>query len=386
MVQRQLAVTTDPKAYDETEVNNYNIAKGYDLANDYIKYQSDGGATPTPAFKTLRMLSHDESTKRDVILEEATDQAAPASIYGGVDNLTGNFNGAFRGWDFHESGLLMGIMGYQTPVAYARPGGTGGTSNGYAYELSVVPATLALKIVDNNAKSTAGVGSTRVYRGVGISSAEISLQAKAFAQINCAWVARRVEVFPTGYNSTNEPAGDPAMFYNAVLKWTPEGGSVAAFKCQQFSINLSRPIDTDDYLIGSEFLANLIYNGITDLGGSITLSAADYDKISNTMTGSVSSSVYTLDQGRLEYFGAVSGSSTTVLGNQIPSGQLEILLHSANGDKVVTYILANKCKLTEANASAQGLQKFNKTITWKAQINNTDKFKIAVFDPANNAA
>ena len=374
---REICVTNDPFAYDATEIDGYNIADGYSSANDWIAYQ-DAGHAHTAAFKTLRVQSQDERVSRETIVEESTDQVAAASLFGGTISLTGGFTGAWRGYDFHNSGLLMGIMGYQSVATVANPA-TGFTA-GNRYEFAMTPATLALKYVDEQAN--AGGGVTRIYRGVGITQANISLRAKQYVTMDAQWMARRVEVFDTPYPSETEPTGDPAMFYNAVLKWTPEGGSVETFKCQEFTMNVNRPIDTDDYMIGSQFLNSLTYNGLTDLGGNITLSPADWDKLRAMFAGTTDDTKNTLDDGRREFFGAVTNTTTTtVLANAIPSGQLEIFLHKPDGSQVVGRITAMSCKLTEASASAQGRQKYTKTVNWRAVINNTSKFYIDVWQP-----
>jgi hypothetical protein len=117
---REICVTNDPYAYDATEIDNYAIVDGYSPANDWITYQ-DAGHAHTNAFKTLRVTSQDERVSRDTIVEESTDQVAAASLFGGTISLTGGFSGAWRGYDFHVSGLLLGIMGWQTPATIANP-------------------------------------------------------------------------------------------------------------------------------------------------------------------------------------------------------------------------------------------------------------------------
>lgn len=372
---REICVTLDPYAYDDTEIDEYNIAKGYNTANDWITYQS--GYTHTNAFKTLRVQSQEENVSRNTIVEESTDQVAAASLFGGTISLTGGFSGAWRGYDFHESGLLSGIMGFQTPATVANP--ASGFAAGYRYEFAMAPATLSLKYVDEQANKGGGV--TRVYRGVGITQANISLRAKQYVTVDAQWMARRVEVFDAPHPSETEPNGDPALFYNAVLKWTPEGEvTPETFKCMEFTMNVARPIDTDNFMIGSQFLNSLTYNGLTDLGGDISLSAADWDKLRAMMAGTTNDTIGTLDEGRREFFGSVTNTTTTtVLANAIPSGKLEIFLHTPDGAQVVGRITADSCKLTEASASAQGRQKYTKSLKWQAVINNTDNFYIDVW-------
>jgi len=379
---REICITQDPFAYDATEIDSYNILDGYNVSTDLLEYQ-DAGHADSETFKTLRVQSQDERVSRETIIEESTDQVAAASIFGGTINLTGGFTGAWRGYDFHSSGLLMGIMGYQTVATVANPAGSyeaSGFATGHRYEFAMVPSTLAIKIVDEQAN--AGGGVTRVYRGVGITQANISLRAKQYVTMDAQWMARRVEVFDLPYPSSTEPSGDPALFYNAVLKWTPTGGSVETFKCQEFTMNVNRPIDTDDFMIGSQFLNSLTYNGLTDLGGNITLSPSDWDKLRAMMAGTTDDTINTLDEGRREFFGEVTNTTTTtVLANDIPSGKLEIFLHKPDGSQVVGKITADVCKLTEASASAQGRQKYTKTVNWKAVINNTNKFYVDVWEP-----
>lgn len=374
---RELCITEDPFAYNEDEIDKNVIGAGFNTANDWLAYAVPAHSH-TIKFNTLRVQSHSDNVSRDTIIEESTDQVAAASIYSGVYNATGSFSGAFRGWDFDNIGLMRGIMGYQVPSAIADPCGG---SNGKRYELTMVPSTLAVKIVDEQAKLPDGTrGTTTIYRGVGIESFELKLAAKQYATFACQWVARKSEVYDGAINSNTEPTGDPAIFYNAVLEWTPEGFATAEpFKCSEFSLNMSRAIDKDDVMIGSQFLAGLNYNGLTNIGGNITLSASDWDKIRGMIVGSTNDTILTLDQGKQEYFGQCSAG--TVLANAIPSGKFRIILHSPNGTKNVAIITCDTAKLTDMTRDAQGRQKFNKTLKWQAEINNSSKFYVDVYNP-----
>jgi len=375
---RELCITTDESCYDSDEVDNYNIAPGYNTANDWITYQS--GATHTPAFKSLRVDSFSEAPNRSVIIEESIDQVAAASIFGGVDSITGNFACNFRGWDFHLNGLLLGALGLQTPASVAS---NTAHNAGYKYELAMAPATLALKIVDNQATDTTGsnnvLGTTTIYRGVGITGFNLGLNAKETVKATVNWLAKRAEAFDIGYNTTSTINGDPAIFYNAVLKWTPTAGSAETMKCKGFTMDLSRTMDTDNIYIGSEFLQGLYYNGLTALGGQITLGPGDWQRIRTMMTGATTGGVNTLDEGKREFLG--DAATGNVLANAIPSGKLEVIMHTADGSKEVAKITCNMAKLTEAARDVSGQNMFNKTVNWQAQINTTDKFEIEVYQP-----
>lgn len=391
VAKREICVTTDPYAYDETLIDNYVITRGYasgvdeSATGDYIRYPAGSGLSNSPSFVTLRVQAHTDSANRETIKEEATDQVAAASIFGGVYNVSGSFNGAFRGWDFHLSGLLQGIMGEQT--ATTAPTLANQAAAGKRYELEMVPKALAVKIVDEQAKNADGTrGTTTVYRGVGISSFELTMAAKQYAQFTCQWMARQAEVYDAPYNTNSEPNGDPSLFYNTVLKWTPRDGSgvlgtTTSFKCFQFSMNVSRTIDTDAYMIGSEFLYDLIYNGMTNLGGQITLAPSDWDKIRAMIAGSTDDTINKLDQGKREYFGVVNADPalSTVLANDIPAGKFEILMHTPNGQRIVTAITCDTAKLLSMTRDAQGRQRINKTLNWEAVINNTYNFYVDVY-------
>lgn len=399
VAKREICVTRDPYAYDETLMDTYAISAGYragvveaseaqTATQDFIRYPNHGepdGYDDTPAFTTLRVQAHTDSPNRETIREEATDSVAAASLFGGVYNASGSFSGAWRGWDFHVSGFLEGVLGYQGTSISDAPPIANQAATGRRYELSMIPAVLALKIVDNQAKTPSGArGTTTIYRGVGISSFEISLAAKKYAEFNAEWIARKPEVYDLPHNSNTSVNGDPAIFYNAVLTWTPEGGNEAAFKCADFKMNVGRQIDRDAFMIGSQFLYDMLYNGMTELGGSITLASSDWDKLRAMIAGSNDDTVHTLDQGKREYFGEVNAdpAQSTVLANAIPSGKFVVTLHTPDGTRVVTRITADEAKLTEASREAQGQNRFNKTVNWTGIVNNAKHFYVDVYPPA----
>lgn len=367
MASREICVTTDPSCYLDAEVDEYDIAAGYSPANDWITYSS--GATHTPAFRSLRVNSFNYTPNRSVINEESFDNVAPAYVMAGAAAMEGSIEANFRGWDFHLSGLLMGALGLQTAASAAS---TTEHNAGYTYELAQQPATLAIKLVDEQGDGTV------IYRGVGITSFNLNLQMNQLCTTTMNWIAKRPEVFDSAYNTTSEISGDPAPFYNPTLKWTPEGGSVEIMKCKGFTMNIDRPMDRENMYLGSPFLQGLYYNGLTTLGGTLTLGPGDWLRIRTMMAGSTTANV--LDQGNREFYGTVSGGN--VIANSIPSGQFEVILHSPDGTEQVTVFTANVAKLTEASADASGRNMWNKTVNWQAQINATDKFTISVYQPS----
>lgn len=383
MTSRELAITEDPYAYDEEEINDYNIVEGFNTSTKVIDYQS--GAASTSAFRSLRVTQFSDAANREVIIEESIDQVAAASIFGGTNAVSGSFELAFRGYDFHLSGLMKGIMGYQTPANVSSNSAHGA---GYKYSLSMVPATLALKIVDEQATDTTGSnnvrGTTVIYRGVGITNFDMSLNVKEYAKATVQWIGRRGETFDAPYNTESTINGDPAVFYNAVLKWEAYDGSsygsAETMKCKGFTMTLARTMDQDYFYIGSEFLQGLYYNGLTDLGGQITLGAGDWQRIRTMMSGATTGGDNVLDEGNREFFGTAAAG--TVLANSIPAGRFTVMLHNPSGAKEVAKIVCDMAKLTEMSRSVSGRNQFEKTVTWKAQINNTDTYYMEVYNPA----
>jgi len=396
VAKREICITKDPYAYDEVLMDTYGITPGYragvlgatesqTATLDFIRYPNYPTYPDTPKFTTLRVQAHTDTANRETIREEATDSVAAASLFGGVYNASGSINGVWRGWDFHLSGFLEGILGYQGETIPDAPSLPNQAATGKRYELSMIPSVLALKIVDEQAKTPSGTrGTTTIYRGVGISSFEISLATKKYAEFSAEWIARRSEVYDLPHNSNSTINGDPAIFYNAVLTWQPENGSPTAFKCAEFKMNIGRQIDRDAYMIGSQFLYDLLYNGMTELGGSISLAPSDWDKIRAMIAGTNDDSVNTLDQDKHEYFGQVNSNpaQSTVLANAIPSGKFVVTLHTPDGTRVVTRITADEAKLTEASREARGQDRFNKTINWVGIINNDKHFYVDVYPPA----
>jgi len=332
---RELAIATDPTAYDN--IGGAAIAVKYDTANDYIGNAGSHGTV----FQTIRVTSFQQNANREVIIEESIDQVAASAVYGGTYSASGSFEAGFRPQSFQSSNLLMGIMGLQTV-----------TSNNY--KLSQIPATLALKVVDEQASTASIKGTTVIYRGVGITSFELNLNVKEYARCTINWIARQAEVYDVFYNSNTAISDEIAVFYNAVLNF-----GANKLLCKGMTLTLNRQMDQDYFYIGSEFLQGLYYNGLTDLGGTITLGAGDWTRIRTMIAGSGTDAM--LDVGKTEFTGNTA--------NAIPEGKLEVILMSTDGTTQVAKITVDSCKLTEASSSVQGRNQFEKTVNWKAVLN-----------------
>lgn len=411
----EVAVASDPEAYNEVLIDNTVVAKEYNTATDRIVYNTSacaGGSavaiaantheTQGSPFRTLRVNMASGKMDRSVIIEEAFDTPAPATIFGGMVAPSGSFEGAFRPWDMggkfgtgptaYFSPLMLGIMGYQIPAEITSKLGDGehgscgcGTSvgatdiDGYRYKLTTLPATLSLKIVDVTARRDAGSGGTHVFRGVGIQNAEIRLESMKYAMIKADFMARKEEVHEASYASGTDVTGTPALFYNPVLKWTPDGGSAEAFKCTNFTISLARSIDTQKAaVLGSPYITNIIYSSMVALKGTIGLDPAEWKRLRSVAAGSADITKSVIDEGHREFFGNTCDANA--MANAIPSGKLEITLQTHDGTRPVAYICMVTAKLTNMDFSKQGQNPQEKSIEFQAQVATENDFYIDVFE------
>jgi len=357
---REIAIAPDPTAYDYSVIESKIAADGLGSTGDWT---------------SIRVNSMSITADRDKIMEEAIDTIAPSSVYAGADKVSGQFEGALRFLSYHDSGLLEAIMGQgscamngESAILYSLPSEVGGSipdSTFASYQMTMQPATIKIRIVDEQARRTDGIGYVKLFRGVGVMGTELTLNVKEYAMARCNWVGRRAETYSSGVeNITSTITGEPSIFYNAVLKF---GGQT--LRCKGITVSINRPIDQDLFYIGSEFLQDLVYNGITELGGQITLGAPEYTVIQNMLAGSAVNN--TLDQGHTEFYGD--------LDNSVPGGSLYLYFRNPAGTKTVGLILISEAKLTQATASVQGRNQWEKQVQWTGIIDANNNKNMYVY-------
>lgn len=321
------------------------------------------GTTISGTFNKFRGSSVSDSVNRSPVIEETMDTLAPASIKGGVYSVSGNIDGTLRG-DPGSINMLKVFMGKQATTVTA--GYLQLSSQPYFSTSAAENATLL--VYDEQARS--GAGSGTYYTGLGLNSMEISLNVKDYAKVKFGFIARR-GITTHGALSTAPTEPDDwdtypmAVFYNAVLTFdgTP-------LETKGITLKAERKFDADYQFIGSQFLQGLYQNGLSNLGGTLTLGAGEWELLSQVINGT--SGAGALDNGNAEFDGT--------LGNDMASGELVITLYKPAGrttdaDKILE-ITASKCVITDMNRSVQNRNMWEKTVSWQAELPTPDDFLI----------
>ena len=321
------------------------------------------GTTINGTFNKFRGSAASDSVNRSPVIEETMDTLAPASIKGGVYSVSGNIDGTLRG-DPGSINMLNVFMGKQAS----------GTPTGFFY-LSSQPfydkagtGNATLLVYDEQSRE--GSGSGTYYTGLGLNSMEISLNVKDYAKVKFGFIARRgITTHGALGTAPTEPADwdtyPMAVFYNAVLTF---GGNTLATK--GITLKAERKFDTDYQFIGSQFLQGLYQNGLSNLGGTLTLGSGEWDLLSQVINGTTSAGA--LDSGKNEFDGS--------LANTMASGELVITLYKPSGmltvaDKIIE-IIAKKCVITDMNRSVQNRNMWEKTVSWQAELPTPSDFSI----------
>lgn len=321
------------------------------------------GTTISGTFNKFRGSAEADSVNRSPVIEETMDTLAPASIKGGVYSVSGNIDGTLRG-DQGSINMLNVFMGKQATTVTA----------GY-FQLSSQPfydkagtGNATLLVYDEQSRDNAG--SATYYTGLGLNSMEISLNVKDYAKVKFGFIARRgitthgaLGTAPTEpENWDTYPMG---VFYNAVIEF---GGTPLMTK--GVTLKAERKFDTDYQFIGSQFLQGLYQNGLSNIGGTLTLGAGEWDMLSRVINGTTNAGA--LDSSKVEFDGS--------LANTMASGSLTITLYKPSGrtadtDKILEITVA-KCVITDMNRSVQNRNMWEKTVSWQAELPTPDDFLI----------
>lgn len=252
---------------------------------------------------------------RNLITEEdAISIAGEPNIFGGFYTVSGTFSAAYRPQTlntFIEAGLL-GQTG-------------GGVSTSYTlYDLTMGDER-------NNSWS---------FGSCALTSCDISLQAGQYSKCTFDWVGTHKKVADTTL-TTPDYAIEPSLFYNAYI---------SSIKCRGITFRIDRPLTSEDYILGSEYTQSLIQSENLTIGGTITLGNQDYSLMENVL--------YTTDEA--------NWNNDNPKNNTTYAGDLTITFRNPSGTKDLCSIYLDEIHVQSLDLSVTGLQRFEKTIEWRA--------------------
>jgi hypothetical protein len=168
---------------------------------------------------------------RDPLVEQSMNGKGGQKLYGGLyNNISGSFGGALRA----------------SMVTYASTMITDNGKKDYT-------------IITNDDNGN-GISAT----DCAITSCEISMKAGDYGRISYNWIGQE-------YSMT---AGAGAGDYSADIG-VFSGGSCSAGSVSAFSVKIERPYSADDFIIGTDYFSQSIYqSGDTKVTGTITLAQA----------------------------------------------------------------------------------------------------------------
>lgn len=187
-----------------------------------------------------------------------------------------------------------------------------------------------------------------------ITSMDLNVQTKDFAKVSFNWIGGQVVSNAQNFTTAPTYSDELGVFYNTII--TVASASV---QCTGVSVKVERPIDQDYYVLGSEFLQDFVQSGSVQVSGSITLAAKEWSTL-NTVLNSNSTDT-------------VTPSATNK--DDVALGTIKISLHKPDGSTVFRTITIDACRISDASASVQGRNKFEKTVNWRAEINSSSNIK-----------
>jgi len=256
---------------------------------------------------------------RNLISEDAANIPGEPQIYGGIYAVNGSFSAAYRPQTlntFIESGIL------------------GKTGGGVSDTFTHYDITLGNEL-----------DKTWTFASCALTSCEISMQAGQYSKCNFEWIGTYKKL-----TDTTIPAADytkePTLFYNAYLD---------NIKCRGITFRIDRPLGADDTILGSEYSQSLVQTDNLTVGGTITLSNKDYTLLDEVL--------YTTDEA--------NWNNDDPKNNTTYFGDLTVKFRNPAGTIDMCEIYIDEIHVQELDVSVTGLQRFEKTIQWKAKTTDT---------------
>ena len=280
------------------------------------------------------VISVSTSIQRNPISEVTMGSVGETAIYGGTYNATGAIEANYRS-DIEP--LMINLFG-------------GAIANGIV-ELPSTPYLTNAKIYDeyNNGIS---------FASFLVTSMDMSLNVNDMCKTSFNWIGIKGTT-STGSETSASYTNPVYLFYNAVL--TIDSSTIYT---TSLSLNITRPIDTDYYILGSPFLQDFIQNGPVTISGTLNFAPKDWSTINTAINSNSTDTI------------APSGSNTN--GVTIGStGTLVITLNTPTGSLGKT-ITISRIKLSDFSISGQGRSRFEKSLNFRGLIDPSNNYNITI--------
>ena len=307
--------------------------------SDYVKVGAEstygGGAASTTTGCIVTTVTED--IDRNVMVEETIDTSLPRAAIAGALKVSGTVECNLRPRQFID--FMTAVMGKST-------------DNTTYFTLTLdEPDSVELQVGES-------IGTTsfeRDYIGVGISSVDMTFEAREFVKATFNWIAKNYSdttyAAPVSYTSE-----DPVVFYNASV--VIAGGS-ATYNIKSLDMTIDRKLDEDQFTLGAFVLRRLAVTGNTEVSGTITFTEDEFSEFKRAIYGSTT---------------GTSVSSTNDLGEA--SLVITCLDLSGNNAMIITAPIA---VYSSASKNSSGNADVEKTVDYQVITGEAD-FKIDIYD------
>jgi hypothetical protein len=277
----------------------------------------------------VKLTQFSDPVNRNPVVEESLDQTAASAIYGGIYKPSGTLEGLLR---------PKGMEGMFHAL-------TGDTTAATSLEFQDTMKSLTMVVGDDQA--AAGSGKYTLYNGVGLTRCEISCNVKEFVRTRWNYIAGKAVVLTSGPTVSYASNDVPSVFYNA--EFTIDGSPVPA---KGVTIVMERKVDEDYYYIGSPFLQGIYLSGLSDINGTITFGAGEWDRIEDVLIASG--------------LATAGGNQLNPVMNDLVGGELELVCMDPDGVAPTVTITLADVRITEMNRSVTGRNQWEKTVNYRA--------------------
>lgn len=272
--------------------------------------------------------------QRNLISEPTMGSVGEVALFGGTYNATGTIEASYRS-DIEP--LIVNLFG-------------GAIASGVV-ELPATPYLTSAKLYDeyNNGLT---------FASFLVTSMDLALTVNSYCKLTFNYIGIK-GTKTTGSTVSASYTNPPYLFYNAVL--AIDGTLVQS---NNLTLNVTRPIDTENYVLGSPFLQSFIQSGPVTISGSISTAPKDWTLINTALD---SNSTDTIAPSNSNANGVELGTTGTLT--------IELRTPSGGAGKTITI---SRIKLSDFSVTGQGRSRFEKPINFRGLIDPSNNYNITI--------